>query len=52
MIQCQNSFTQSNGRLEERINQLENMYRNEETLPTKSLTISDFPSHIDRDQES
>ena len=25
---------------------------NEKTLPTQSLTISDFDSHIDRDQES
>jgi len=52
MIQGKNSFTHSINRLEERISQLENMYRNEETLPTQSLTISDFTNHIDMDQES
>ena len=48
MIQGQNSFAQSIDRLEEIISQLENMYRNEETFPTQSLTTLDFPSHIDR----
>ena len=52
MIQDHNSFTQSIDRLEERISQLENMYRNERTLPTQSLTIPVFPSHVDRNQES
>ena len=52
MIQGQNSFNQSIDRLEERISQLENMYRNKKTLSTQSLTIPDFPNHIDRNQES
>jgi len=51
MIQEQNSFTQFVDRLEERISQLKNMYKNEETLLTQSLTIQDFPNHIDMDQD-
>ena len=38
--------------IEARLSRLENMYRNEKTLPTQSLTISDTPSHIDENQES
>ena len=53
IIQGQNSFIQPIDKLEERISQLKKyIYRNEKTLPTQSLTIPDFPSHIDKDQES
>ena len=38
--------------IEVRLSRLENMRRNEKTLPTQSLTIPDFPNHINRDQES
>ena len=36
--------------IEARLSRLENMRRNEKTLPTKSLTIPDTFSHIDEDQ--
>ena len=38
--------------IEARLSRFENMRRNEETLPTQSLTISDTSSHIDENQES
>ena len=61
MIKYQNNFIRSNldytpsiNRLEAQISYLVNTIndRNEETLPTQSLTIPDSPSHIDRNQES
>jgi len=51
MIQSKNSYNHSIDRLEEIISQLKNMYKNEKTFPTQSLTILDFPSHIERNQE-
>jgi len=38
--------------IETRLSRLENMRRNEETLPTQSLTILYTFSHIDENQES
>ena len=38
--------------IEARLSRLENMRRNEETLPTQSLTIPDTFSHIDENQGS
>ena len=38
--------------IEVRLSRLENMRRNEKTLPTQFLTISDTSSHIDENQES
>ena len=38
--------------IEVRLNRLENMSRNKETLPTQSLTILDTSTHIDENQES
>ena len=36
--------------IEARFSRLENMRRNEETLPTQFLTISDTSNHIDENQ--
>ena len=36
--------------IEVRLSRLENKSRNEETLPTQSLTIPDTSSHIDENQ--
>ena len=52
MIQSEESFTQSKDMIEARLSRLENMHRNEKTLPTQSLTIPDTSSHIDGNQES
>ena len=52
LIQRENSYTQSINKVEVRISQLENIYRNKKALPTQSLTIPNFPSHIDGNQES
>ena len=49
MIQFQNNPFDM---IEERLSRLENMHRNEETLPTQSLTIPDTSNHIDESQES
>jgi len=38
--------------IEVRLSRLENMRRNEEILPTQSLTIPDTSSHIDENKES
>ena len=38
--------------IEVRLNRLENMRRNKETLPTQSLTIPDTSSYIEEKQES
>ena len=47
MIQSEDSFAQSIDMIEVRLSRLENMHRNEKTLPTQSLTIPDTSSHID-----
>ena len=54
LIQSQNDFTQFINRLEAQMSHLVNTIndRNEKTLPVLFLTISDFPNHIDRNQES
>ena len=53
MSQSQNSLNQSINMLEPQVSHLVNTNdKEEETLPTQSLTIHDFPNHIDRDQES
>ena len=38
--------------IEAKLSRLENMRRNKETLPTRSLTIPNTSSHIDENQES
>ena len=38
--------------IEARLSRLENMCRNKETLPTKSLNIPNTSSHIDENKES
>ena len=48
MIQSENSYTKPIDRLESRVSQMENMYKNEEALPTQFLTILDFSTYIDR----
>jgi len=54
LIQSKNNFLQSVNRLEAQMRRLINIVkdRNEKTLPNTSLTIPNFPSHIDRNQES
>ena len=53
LIQSQNSLNQSINMLEPQISHLVNINDKEkETLPTQSLTIPEFPNHIDKDQES
>ena len=52
MIQSQNDFTQYIDRLEEKMNQLINTYRNEKTLPYQYLTSSDISNPINLAQES
>ena len=38
--------------IEARLSQLENMRRNEETLPTQYLAITDTSGHTDENRES
>jgi len=38
--------------MEARLSQLENMRKNEETLPTQTLTITNTSIHIDENEES
>ena len=51
LIQSQNSLNQSIKMLEPQVSRLVNTNdKEEETLPTQSLTIPNFSYHIDRDQ--
>ena len=50
-LQFQKSSTQPINRLETQLNQLVNIYRNEETLSFQSLTNSDISNSIDLTQD-
>ena len=54
LIQSENDFLQSFKRLEVQMSRYINIVkdRNEKTLPNTCSTISDYPSHIDRNDES
>ena len=54
LIQSENIFFQSIGRLEAQLSRYINIVkdRNEETLPNTCLTILDCPNQFDRNEES